>query len=271
MNPHLEVFFSKNQNHLEQSYPGINFNIFNYHFRNLSLSSFLNCIDDLKSGKPLEYITGSAYFYKSDFHVNTNVLIPRFETEVLVEKALELIKKNKLTSIIDIGCGSGIIGLSVLAELSVPVKMVLSDISNDALKVAKQNYLKLKYKFDSESHVSIVKQDRLENYTNEEFDLILSNPPYIKQHSDRSLVHKRVLEYEPHIALFIDDESYDLWYKRFFEQIQSCLKPFGFFIIEGHEDHLDHLKEIAAKNQFVDLKVDRDLTKSKRFLIGRKK
>jgi release factor glutamine methyltransferase len=225
-------------------------------------------INSLLSGIPLEYITGYAYFYKSHFKVTSDVLIPRSETEILVELACNEIKKefkNKPCRILDLGTGSGVIALSVLMDCNSPIEAIASDISEKALTVAKENYYNLRFAISNQHSLSFVKSDRMQNIQGN-FDFILSNPPYIKKRSDQENVHHQVNKYEPHMALFIEDDIYDLWFEDLIKSIYAQLNENGISIIEGHENHLNHLSQLAQKNNIKNVLIIKDYTGRDRFL-----
>lgn len=224
--------------------------------------------EKLKEGVPLEYITGYAYFYRSIFKVTSDVLIPRSETEILVELASQEIKKNyknKACRIADVGTGTGAIALSLMTEESSALSIVASDISPKALKIAKENYFNQRYGLSSLHKIDFVLSDRLESVDGE-FDLILSNPPYIKKDADMKEVHQQVALFEPHLALFLEDDTYDKWFADFFESIFKKLRNTGVSLIEGHENHLEHLAELAKKAGFKEAVVIQDYTQRNRFL-----
>ena len=108
------------------------------------------------------------------------------------------------------------------------------------------------------------------HFETSDFDLIVSNPPYIKAKADRLKVHSQVEKFEPHLALFLKDEEYDSWFKEFFNEVFDKLKPGGIFWMEGHEDHLQELAKMAQDTGFVDVKIDQDLTNRDRFLRATK-
>ena len=125
----------------------------------------------IKDNIPVQYLLNTAYFYGNKFYVNESVLIPRFDTEVLVEKAISLIKdRNKKLRIVDIGCGSGIIAISIKLNCDVIVDAI--DISKEALEVAKKNAK------DLNADICFIKNDLLDNIDTK-YDMIISNPPYI--------------------------------------------------------------------------------------------
>lgn len=283
----LKIFFETHKSFLLHYYPGLTFDrlkielkqiaflngidceeIFNFPYlphRNHSITVFFN---KLKEGVPLEYISGHAYFYKTNFKVTSDVLIPRSETEILVETTAKEIKsrfQDKTVSIADVGTGSGAIILSIMMEINTPVIGIATDISEKALEVARENYFNLQYSMSKSHQLEFIKCDRLVG-VDRSFDVIVSNPPYIKKKADIDSVHLQVREYEPSLALFLDDDIYEIWFEDFFKSIHKKLNQSGFAIIEGHENHLDYLRIIAEKMNFLKVSIINDYTQRPRFL-----
>lgn len=168
----------------------------------------------LESGKPLQYVMGYVNFYGNKFDINENVLIPRFETEELVENTIKYIKKlfQEPIEILDLGCGSGVIGLTL--EKKVSTKSVdLVDISEKALVVAKKNCENLN------SKANLIKSDFFSNL-NKKYDVIISNPPYIKTNEK---IEDIVKKNEPHLALYGGEDGLDC-YKKILKNIKKFLK-----------------------------------------------
>ena len=233
------------------------------------LTTFFN---EVKTGKPLEYITGYSYFYRSLFNVNPNVLIPRSETEILVEMVSSEIQKSfkgKPCRLLDVGVGSGAIALSLLLEDHAKIDMVATDISSKALDVAKKNAFLFKNAIPLNNKIHFIETDRLNNIEGE-FDFIISNPPYIKSIKDQETVHSQVKKFEPDLALFLEDSEYDQWFSIFFHSILKHLKKNGLSFIEGHEDHLEDLKKLALEIGFTKVDIIQDYTQRNRFLRLRK-
>lgn len=185
---------------------------------------------------PVSYLLGYQDFYGYRYQVNKNVLIPRNETEELINYCLEYIKKNnyKKIKILEIGTGSGCICITLnkeLNKLNIDNEITSCDISNEALKVAKQNALILN------SNINFIESDVFSNLINYDYDLIISNPPYIEKNE---FVSKRVLNNEPHIALFSDETGLEI-YQKIFSQINKFINLKAMFfeispcIVQGLE------------------------------------
>lgn len=246
-------FFEEHQKILENHYPGITEKILQDKLRNFDLDLIK---EDLLSGRPLEYITNSKYFFNRDFYVDERVLIPRNETETLVEKALEVIREKD--SILDICCGSGNIGLAILEEKK--VDLILADLSEEALSVTQKNL--------KGNKAQLIQSDLYQNIKGH-FDVIVSNPPYISTIS-KGGVHDQVDQFEPHLALYINEDQYDDWFEGFFQKTYSHLKTGGYFFMEGHEDKLYYQQQQLVDLGFKNVEILKDLTRRDRFLRGSK-
>ena len=194
---------------------------------------------------PVSYLLGYQDFYGYRYQVNKNVLIPRNETEELINYCLEYIKKNnyKKIKILEIGTGSGCICITLnkeLNKLNIDNEITSCDISNEALKVAKQNALILN------SNINFIESDVFSNLINYDYDLIISNSPYIEKNE---FVSKRVLNNEPHIALFSDETGLEI-YQKIFSQINKFinLKALFFEISPCIEQGLELLKNKYCPN-----------------------
>ena len=171
-------------------------------------------ISALENNKPIQYVLGNVNFYGNNFYIDERVLIPRFETEELVENTISYIKQffTNPVDIIDLGCGSGVIGLTI--EKKVSTKSVdLIDISKQALEVTNKNCEKL------QSKANIIQSDMFES-VNKKYDVIISNPPYIKTKEE---IESIVKENEPHIALYAGEDGLDC-YKKILENIKPHMK-----------------------------------------------
>ena len=212
----------------------------------------------LKNGKPLQYVIGNVNFYGIKYYINENVLIPRFETEELVENTINYIKKNfnYPIDIVDLGCGSGVIGLTL--EKKISTKSVdLIDISRKALTVTKKNIINLN------SRANIMENNFLENI-NKKYDVIISNPPYIKTDEQ---IENIVKENEPHIALYGGIEGLDC-YKEILKNINNNLKEKALIAFEiGSSQAQDLIKLINIYLTNVKIIVKKDLSGRDRMLF----
>lgn len=178
------------------------------------VEKFKNEIKSLEENKPLQYVIGNINFYGNNYIINENVLIPRFETEELVDNTIKYIKeifKSEKIRILDIGCGSGVIGLS-LKKTFPNSEVDLIDISSKALEVAKLNAEKLNLE------VNFIESDVFEKIK-EKYDVIISNPPYIKENEE---IEKIVKDNEPHIALYGGEDGLDI-YRKIINNIKNHL------------------------------------------------
>ena len=194
---------------------------------------------------PLAYITHHVFFYNEEYYVDENVLIPRPDTEILVSKAIEYIKKENLNSIIDLCTGSGAIGISIIKNTE-NTNVELIDISNAALNVARRNS---RLNNVDESRIKFTLSDLLSQKINEieniKVDMIVSNPPYIKTKDIASLDES--VKKEPLIALDGGNDGMDI-YRRIIEEAKKVLKPSGYLLFEIGYDELDSMKKILANN-----------------------
>lgn len=251
---------------MEENYPGIKLSRlldeFSY-FLIISKTPQL-FFEKLKQGVPLEYITKHKFFYNTDFYIDERVLIPRFDSESMVYDIVEEIKKlPSNSSLCEVGVGSGCLGLALLKELEVtPDLFLATDVSCEALEVFDIN-MKRNKEYFSKTMIKTHLGDRLKDI-NEKFDIIFSNPPYIAN-QDMKLVHKNVHKHEPHLALYLNDESYLNWFEVFFKQAYDRLKVNGIFFMEGHEKKLEELNHLALK-KFKSSEIKKDLQGFKRYL-----
>ena len=210
-------------------------------------------------GTPLATLMGFSEFYHNRYYVDSQVLIPRPETEYMVDLLVNEYK-GKATRILDVGTGSGVILLSLL-NAGVGKNGVGVDISEEALRIANINTQRLRLKHKA----TMLKSDRLTQVEGS-FDLIVSNPPYIKASSHRNLVHNSVDKHEPHTALYLPDDYYVLWFEDFFQEVRAHLN--GTFMMEGHELELDEQGKMLGRLGFQNVQVIPDLTGTKRYVKG---
>ncbi len=198
----------------------------------------------IKDDTPLSHLVGFEYFYDRKFKVTSDVLSPRMETEELVYKVIDYIRKNNLTNIkiLDLCTGSGIIGITLKKELEeFDVKILASDISSRALTVAKENASSL------EADISFVESDLFSNIQ-DKFDIIVSNPPYIA-HDDKKTIKENVLNYDPHLALFAGEEGM-YFYRNIIEKSRPYLNEKGIMFFEIGYDQKEKIITLGENNKF---------------------
>lgn len=198
----------------------------------------------IKDDTPLSHLVGFEYFYDRKFKVTSDVLSPRMETEELVYKVIDYIRKNNLTNIkiLDLCTGSGIIGITLKKELEeFDVKILASDISSRALTVAKENAGSL------EADISFVESDLFSNIQ-DKFDIIVSNPPYIA-HDDKKTIKENVLNYDPHLALFAGEEGM-YFYRNIIEKSRPYLNEKGIMFFEIGYDQKEKIITLGENNKF---------------------
>ena len=211
--------------------------------------------------EPLQYITGVCEFYGREFFVNSDVLIPRPETESIIDIALEHYKKiNQKPSILDIGSGSGCISITMALEISDSNVLGL-DSSSSANKIARKNSLKLKAK-----NVSFDDMDILTNIPGKGFDIVISNPPYIPQ-EELNTIMPDVINFEPHIAL---TDSLDglTFYRRYAKLCEHLLTKNGIFLLEvGLGDHCVKVEKIFRREGYNNINCYKDFNDDERILL----
>ncbi|MBT8273707.1 MAG: peptide chain release factor N(5)-glutamine methyltransferase, partial [Bacteroidia bacterium] len=203
---------------------------------NAAVPKYDDALVALKNSKPIQYITGDTYFYGLRFLVNEDVLIPRPETEELVDWILNEIKagteKSKLLRLLDIGTGSGCIAIS-LAKHMPESEIVAIDVSDSALDCAMQN-AKLNAVDIEFLQCDILKESYSFLEAEDHYDIVVSNPPYVRQ-SESKEMKSNVLKYEPHLALFVEDEDALQFYKHIALFAKNNLKDKGLLFFEINE------------------------------------
>ena len=212
-----------------------------------------------KNSEPLQYILGSAEFMGLQFYVDKNVLIPRADTETLVETVLDVLN-GQSAKVLDIGTGSGCIGTSI-AHFNKNVSITFLDISENALEIAKRNS-----KANGVSGKFFL-MDILKEYPNEKFDVIVSNPPYIRPDVIETL-QTEVKDYEPYTALYGGNDGLD-FYRRITDIAPQMLKNNGLLAFEIGYDQGEDVS--ALMNGFYDVRIIKDLCNNDRVVIGRLK
>ncbi len=224
-------------------------NYLSYQVDEKTVTLYKKAVLALENGKPLQYVLGNVNFYGNNFYINENVLIPRFETEELVENVTEYAKKffTEPVDLIDLGCGSGVIGLTLEKKISTN-SVDLIDISEKALEVTNINCGKMN------SKANLVLSDMFKNI-NKKYDIIVSNPPYIKTTEE---IEKIVKDNEPHLALYAGVDGLDC-YRKILNDItghmkERCLIAFEIGMTQGAP--LTALIKEKLPNDIVEIKKD---------------
>lgn len=226
----------------------------NFELSDAEVEKWNTILADLQQEKPIQYITGEAWFYGLRFEVNENTLIPRPETEELVEWIIESQKskvKSQKLEILDIGTGTGCIPISLKANLP-KANVSAIDVSEKALEVAKRNAASNKVEINF-IQTNILEVEDLNQY----FDIIVSNPPYVRN-LEKEEIKKNVLDYEPHLALFVEDTDALLFYRKIAQLALKNLTPNGLLFFEINQylgkETVELLQNLGFKN--IELKKD---------------
>ena len=214
-------------------------------------------LEQLKQGIPVQYIVGNVNFYGNTINVNKNVLIPRFETELLVDKTIKYIKTNfkHHVDILDIATGSGCIAITLKKEIDSTVDA--SDISESALKVAQENAL------NNKVDINFINSDMLTNIT-KRYDIIISNPPYLTKEDD---IMDIVKNNEPEIALYAKDNGL-YYYDVILKNIKNNLKDKYLIAFEIGYTQGEAIKNIALKYlDNINVKIEKDYSNKDRFVF----
>jgi len=240
---------------------------FNQPLNKIETNTYRDYITRRGNFEPYQYIVGDVEFYGLKFFVDKSVLIPRQETEILIETILEKYPKDDELKILDIGTGSGNIPISLAMNL--PESKVISiDVSQDAIKIAEQN----RELHDLKSRVGFIKSDiltdNLEKYNNT-FDIIVSNPPYVKNEEFETL-QKEITEFEPEIAVTDFDDGLK-FYKEISNKSKALLKENGMLFFEVGKEQVEDVKEIMRENGFQNIEIQKDLSEIERVVFGAKR
>lgn len=214
--------------------------------------------------EPLQYILGKEEFYGLIFKVNKSVLIPRQDTEVLVEKAIEKLKNRVKPKVLDIGTGSGAISISIAKNIDDSVVLGV-DISEDALCVAKENMEQNEIK-----NLKLIKSNVFENVNYHEFDMIISNPPYIPDYEYETLMTE-VKEHEPKTALVAEDNGY-FFYKKIIDEGKNYLVSGGVILFEAGYNQAENIGELFKQDgNYKDIEIFKDYAGIERVVTAVKK
>lgn len=225
----------------------------------------LEALKALKEQKPIQYILGETEFYGLIFKVNENTLIPRPETEELVSWVLKKAALNEEINILDIGTGSGCIAISIAKNLP-NAKVYALDVSKGALEMAEQNAKlnQVEITFINEDILAICNSELDANF---KFDIIVSNPPYVRN-KEKKMMQANVLENEPHLALFVEDENPLQFYKAITEFAVKNLKEKGILFFEINEYLGNEMIQLLKTNDFNNIQLKQDIFKKDRMIKG---
>lgn len=227
------------------------------------LGRFRALVKRRAAGEPIAYIQGSKGFYNIDLKTDKRALIPRSDTEALVDVALTVLPKDSTARVLDVGTGTGAVALALAFERS-DIELAASDIDPDALSLARENASML----GLEDRVSFFEGDLLDAVDWTDFDLIVSNPPYIAE-SERDIMGADVLAFEPHTALFAGADGLDIL-RRLVPQAHSRLKTGGMFATEIGFRQGDIVSALLQEHGFQHVTVTQDLGKRDRVVHGLK-
>ena len=225
--------------------------------------SFKNLIIKRSKGKPLAHLTGIKSFWKYDFKINEKILIPRPDSEIIIEEVLDIYKNKNNLNFLEIGVGSGCIALSILKEK----KSFLAtgvDLSRDCIKICRYNANKL----GVANRIKLMKLD-VDNLITHKYDFIVSNPPYVKKF-DLKKLNKEVKNFEPRLALDGGLEGLSV-IRKVVKKSSELIKTHGKLILEIGYDQKESVKKILNDNNFYINKVAKDLAKNDRCIVSTKK
>ena len=226
-------------------------------------NKFQTAIEGLQKYKPIQYIIGDTEFYGLKFYVNKSVLIPRPETEELVDWIIKENQSEENISILDIGTGSGCIAISLAKKLP-NSKVYALDVSKEALVVAKQNAAL------NDVEVEFIEADILNiglELDKVKFDVIVSNPPYVRE-LEKKMMQDNVLKYEPFLALFVKDKDPLIFYRKIIELTKVLLSKKGELYFEINEYLGEDIKYLLESEGLINVEVRQDIFKKDRMIKG---
>jgi release factor glutamine methyltransferase len=227
------------------------------------LQLYQDVIKQLQEGKPIQYILNEAHFYGFTVNVNPAVLIPRPETEELVDWILEEVNLTAINgNILDIGTGSGCIAIALKKHLE-DSDVYAMDISADALAVAEKNAI------DNKVPVHFIEADVLNYQTDQKFDVIVSNPPYVKE-DEKEAMKTNVMAHEPHTALFVSNENPLVFYQAIADFALTNLQPEGYLFFEINEYMGPEMVEMLKLKGLKDIVLKKDMQGKDRMICCRR-
>ncbi|MBR0502457.1 MAG: peptide chain release factor N(5)-glutamine methyltransferase [Paludibacteraceae bacterium] len=228
------------------------------------LNEFHQIVDRLKTGEPLQYILGVCSFCNYNFKVSSDVLIPRPETEELVDWIYTDNKEKENLSLLDIGTGSGCIAISIKKKMPT-AEVAAMDVSSKALSIANENAIQ------NEVSIRFFNDNILQPANNyPSYDIIVSNPPYIME-KEKMDMHTNVLQHEPWLALFVDDNDPLLFYRKIAEFGQTHLSKNGFLYFEINSLLAQETKNLLYAYNYTDVTIKKDINDKNRMIKCQKR
>ena len=225
---------------------------------------YFNYIQKLIAGFPLQHITHQQEFMRLNFYVDENVLIPRPDTEVLVEEVIEIAKKNNSKKILDMCTGSGAIAVS-LAKYLENVDITAVDVSKEALKISKKNAINN----NVENKITFIESNLFENLPDEKYDIIVSNPPYVKKDVLKLLSEE--VKKEPALALDGGTDGLD-FYRKIIDKAGEYLSFKGFLCLEiGYDQKYDVIEILENNGCYQDIYGKKDLCENDRIVVANRR
>ena len=218
-------------------------------------------VKDLLKNKPIQYIIGNAEFYGLNFKVNSKVLIPRPETEELVEMVIKNIPENEPRKVLDVGTGSGCIAIAI-KKLRPLCDILAIDISEFALEMAQQNAVLNNVQVQFKK-VDFLNKNQVQLLS--KFDIVVSNPPYVRN-SEKLMMKKNVLDYEPLLALFVDDDNPLIFYEALASFCETNLQAGGMLFAEINQYLSAETEQLFTGHGFKNVNIEKDLFGNDRFL-----
>ena len=220
-------------------------------------------LEKLKQYIPIQYILGKTHFYGLEFEVNENVLIPRPETEELVDWVISNNSKSANLKVLDIGTGSGCIAISLAKNLQ-NAHVSAVDVSEKALATAEKNAQ------NNQIKVNFIRKDILKTEDlQQQFDIIVSNPPYVRN-LEKEEIKQNVLDHEPHLALFVDDQNALIFYQKITELAQKNLSKNGQLYFEINQYLGKEMMDLLEQKGFQQMELRKDIYGNNRMVFGRK-
>ncbi len=226
--------------------------------RDRPASDFSAALDRREKGEPVAYITGSKEFWSMELNVSRDTLVPRPETETLVERALQLIPEDRPCRVLDLGTGSGAIAIALASE-NPKIEIVATDSNNNALAVARANANRHRLQ-----NICFLQGDWTEPIVNQTFALVVSNPPYVRD--DDPALDK--LRYEPRFALVAGPDGLDA-IRRIARDAKTIVEPNGSLLLEHGAEQQDAVASVLQENGWADIECIRDLAGHPRVTTAR--